>query len=70
MATNGLQSSTMGVALKRSIKSYFMCLCPYCALLRPKLGPKNEHIWKASCGHKGIKAAIDLKVNFTATPSL
>ena len=24
-----------------------------CALLRPKLSPKNERMWKASCGHKG-----------------
>ena len=30
-----------------------MLLCPDCALLRPKLSPKNERMWKASCGHKG-----------------
>ena len=30
-----------------------MLLCPNCALLRPKVSPQNERMWKASCRHKG-----------------
>ena len=41
------------ISLLLLTKGLYMLLCPDCALLRPKISPKNERMWKASCWHKG-----------------